>query len=254
MRLNSKKKRTSHFVSAPGHSHLPKIFAWAHSASAQGNDRAGSRSYLSWIFFFSRGWLVDREPHSFLRRLLFPLESPLYNLSSTMPKTATFTTSLGTFKAELYTEQMPITCGNFIDLANSGFYDGIHFHRVIPNFMNQFGCPHAKDPNSRRAGTGGPPPKSSFQSCDGKTYTRTADGGIPDEVGQTHQKITNAAGTLSMANTGAPQSGGSQFFINVAGECRSSLFVVVGWQQFILHTLDDRQRPLSCIPQAFAHS
>mmetsp|Transcript_10159 Transcript_10159/g.24446 ORF Transcript_10159/g.24446 Transcript_10159/m.24446 type:complete len:97 (-) Transcript_10159:734-1024(-) len=58
--------------------------------------------------------------------------------------TATFTTSMGTFKAELYTDKMPITCGNFIDLANSGFYDGIHFHRVIPGFMNQFGCPHAK--------------------------------------------------------------------------------------------------------------
>ena len=47
---------------------------------------------------------------------------------------------------------MPITCGNFIDLANSGFYDGIHFHRVIPNFMNQFGCPNAVDSNSPSAG------------------------------------------------------------------------------------------------------
>ena len=52
-----------------------------------------------------------------------------------MPMIATFTTSLGTFKAELYAEQMPITVGNFADLANSGFYDGIHFHRVIPGFM-----------------------------------------------------------------------------------------------------------------------
>ena len=47
---------------------------------------------------------------------------------------------------------MPITCGNFIDLANSGFYDGIHFHRVIPNFMNQFGCPNAVDSNNPSAG------------------------------------------------------------------------------------------------------
>jgi len=120
---------------------------------------------------------------------------------------------MGTFKAELYTDKMPITCGNFIDLANSGFYDGIHFHRVIPNFMNQFGCPHAKDARSPRAGTGGPPPNSTFQSCDGKTFTRTHDGGIPDEL---TQRITNDVGTLSMANTGQPQSGGSQFFINVA--------------------------------------
>lgn len=120
---------------------------------------------------------------------------------------------MGTFKAELYTDKMPITCGNFIDLANSGFYDGIHFHRVIPNFMNQFGCPHAKDPNSPRAGTGGPNGGTTFQSCDGKSITRTSDGGIPDEL---TERITNDVGTLSMANTGQPQSGGSQFFINVA--------------------------------------
>lgn len=130
-----------------------------------------------------------------------------------MTKTAVFETSMGTFKAELYDDKMPITVGNFIDLANGGFYDGIHFHRVIPNFMNQFGCPYAKDPVSRRAGTGGPPPSSSFQGCDGKTYKRNAGGGIPDEL---TQKITNAPGTLSMANTGQPESGGSQFFINVA--------------------------------------
>ena len=94
-----------------------------------------------------------------------------------MPKTAVFTTTMGTFEAELYTEVMPITCGNFIDLANSGFYDGIHFHRVIPDFMAQFGCPYAADPTSRRAGTGGPDPNSSFTSCDGTVYKRTHDGG-----------------------------------------------------------------------------
>ena len=131
-----------------------------------------------------------------------------------MPKMAVFTTSMGVFEAELYTEVMPITCGNFIDLANNGFYDGIHFHRVIPDFMAQFGCPYAKDPNSTRAGTGGPDAGTTFQSCDGQTYKRTHDGGIPDEVGKPEQMITNDVGTLSMANTGQPQSGGSQFFIN----------------------------------------
>ena len=108
--------------------------------------------------------------------------------------TAVFDTSEGTFKAELFLDQLPITAGNFISLAKSGFYDGLHFHRVIPNFMLQFGCPHSKDPNSSRSGTGGPP-----------------HGTIADEF---TAKISNEPGTLSMANTGRPNSGGSQFFVN----------------------------------------
>eukprot|EP00954_Amorphochlora_amoebiformis_P029774 1393652-Amorphochlora_amoeboformis.AAC.1 len=61
--------------------------------------------------------------------------------------TAKFTVSGGVngeFTAELYADQMPITCSNFVDLAKTGFYDGVHFHRVIDNFMLQFGCPYAK--------------------------------------------------------------------------------------------------------------
>ncbi len=112
--------------------------------------------------------------------------------------TAVFETSEGTFKAEIYLEQMPITAQNFIDLVNAGFYNGLHFHRVIPSFMCQFGCPHSKDPNSGRAGTGGPP-----------------HGTIQDEFNPDF-KVTNGPGTLSMANTGRPNSGGSQFFINTA--------------------------------------
>ena len=71
--------------------------------------------------------------------------------------TATFETSLGNFTAEIYLDKMPVTAKNFLDLAKGGFYDGLHFHRVIKGFMIQFGCPHSKDPNSPRAGTGGPP-------------------------------------------------------------------------------------------------
>ena len=109
---------------------------------------------------------------------------------------ATFDTSLGTFTAEIYLDKMPLTAANFIKLAQGGHYDGLHFHRVIKDFMIQFGCPHSKDPNSPRAGTGDSP----F-------------GRIQDEHPEAH-KISNEPGTLSMANTGRPNSGSCQFFIN----------------------------------------
>ena len=54
---------------------------------------------------------------------------------------AKFKTSKGEFKVELFEDKLPITTSNFKDLATSGFYDGLTFHRVIPNFMCQFGCP-----------------------------------------------------------------------------------------------------------------
>jgi cyclophilin family peptidyl-prolyl cis-trans isomerase len=91
---------------------------------------------------------------------------------------------------------MPVTAGNFLKLVRDNFYDGLHFHRVIENFMIQFGCPHSRDPKSNRAGTGGPP-----------------HGNIQDEFPE-DGKFSNEPGTLSMANTGRPNSGGSQFFIN----------------------------------------
>jgi len=110
--------------------------------------------------------------------------------------TVTFETSLGNFSAEIYQDKMPITAGNFLRLAKEGFYDGLHFHRVIKDFMIQFGCPHSKDPNSPRAGTGDSP-----------------HGRIQDEFPEQH-KLSNEPGTLAMANTGQPNSGGCQFFIN----------------------------------------
>merc|ERR1719214_446071 len=81
--------------------------------------------------------------------------------------------------------------------------------------MNQFGCPYAKNAKAPNAGTGGPPPKSQFKNlATGAMITRDAqEGNIPDEF---TAKISNEPGTLAMANTGAPNSGGSQFFINVA--------------------------------------
>ena len=103
-----------------------------------------------------------------------------------------FETTMGDFEAEIFVDEMPITGGNFVRLTNDGFYNGLHFHRVIANFMNPFGCPHSKDPGSSRAGTGGPP-----------------DGSIQDEF---TAKLSNEPGTLSMANKG-PNTASSQFFI-----------------------------------------
>jgi cyclophilin family peptidyl-prolyl cis-trans isomerase len=110
--------------------------------------------------------------------------------------TATFQTSLGEFTAELFMDKMPDTAANFVKLAKSGFYDGLHFHRVINGFMIQFGCPHSKDATSPRAGTGNAP------------------GGTIKDEHPANAKISNEPGTLSMANTGQANSGSCQFFIN----------------------------------------
>lgn len=107
---------------------------------------------------------------------------------------ATFHTSMGDITVEFYPDQAPKTVENFVKLAQSGFYDNTKFHRVIEGFMDQGGDPLTKD-DSKMAqwGTGGP------------GYT------IADEFGTTY---TNTAGTIAMANTGAPNSSGSQFFFN----------------------------------------
>jgi cyclophilin family peptidyl-prolyl cis-trans isomerase len=112
--------------------------------------------------------------------------------------TARFETNVGAFTAEIFLDTMPLTAANFIELARSGFYDGLYFHRVIKGFMIQFGCPFSRAPFDPRAGTGSPP-----------------HGHIPDEF-PPEALFSNEPMTLSMANTGAPHSGGSQFFINTA--------------------------------------
>src|SRR5512140_2452302 len=110
--------------------------------------------------------------------------------------TALLETSLGNIQIELFVDKMPLTANNFVQLAKSGFYDGLHFHRVIDGFMLQFGCPYRKDPQRPLAGTGDGP-----------------DGTIKDEP-PANAKLSNEPGTLSMANTGSPNSGSCQFFIN----------------------------------------
>jgi len=103
-------------------------------------------------------------------------------------------TSKGDITIELFTDTMPITAGNFLELVDNGYYNGLHFHRIISGFMLQGGCPHSRDPNSPQCGRGDPGYK------------------IPDEH-LPNARFSNEPGTLSMANAG-PNSGGSQFFIN----------------------------------------
>lgn len=99
----------------------------------------------------------------------------------------------GIMKGELYPEIAPATVENFEKLANDGFYDGLTFHRVIPGFMIQGGCP-------RGNGTGGPgyTIKGEFTS-----------NGFRNDLKHTK-------GVLSMARTMDPNSAGSQFFVMVA--------------------------------------
>jgi len=99
--------------------------------------------------------------------------------------TATMQTSRGPIHLKLFADQAPVTVANFVNLAQRGFYDGLNFHRVIPDFMIQGGCPNG-------TGTGGPGYKFEDE-------TRT---------GLKHDK----PGVLSMANAG-PGTNGSQFFI-----------------------------------------
>ena len=106
-----------------------------------------------------------------------------------MTTSTTLHTSKGPIAIELFPEDAPKTVENFVGLASKGFYDGLTFHRVIPDFMVQAGCPQGD-------GTGGP----------GYTFE--------DEANQ-HRVVR---GALAMANAG-PNTNGSQFFIVTADAC-----------------------------------
>jgi len=98
---------------------------------------------------------------------------------------AVMRTSKGDIKIRLFADKAPVTVANFVNLAKRGFYDGLSFHRVIPDFMVQGGCPHG-------SGTGGP--------------------GYQFEDECTPELQHDTPGVLSMANSG-PGTNGSQFFI-----------------------------------------
>lgn len=142
---------------------------------------------------------------------------------------AVFDTSMGTIKIELFKDKVPITAGNFINLANDGFYDGLIFHRVMSGFMIQGGCPEG-------TGMGGP------------GYT------IDDEF---HEDLMHdSEGILSMANSG-PNTGGSQFFITVAptpwldgahaifGKVIEGMYVVIAISELDPENTDNNNKPIN---------
>jgi len=106
--------------------------------------------------------------------------------------TAEIHTSKGVMKIGFYEDDAPETVKNFITLAKEGFYDGLAFHRVIPDFVIQGGCPYSRDMTDPKIGTGGPGYKINCELTGNN---------------QTHDK-----GVLSMAHAGR-NTGGSQFFI-----------------------------------------
>ena len=107
-------------------------------------------------------------------------------------KTAEIHTSKGVVKVKFFEADAPKTVENFVKLANEGFYNGLAFHRVIPDFVIQGGCPLSRDMSDRRVGTGGP--------------------GYSIDCELTGENQYHDRGVLSMAHAGR-NTGGSQFFI-----------------------------------------
>jgi len=107
-------------------------------------------------------------------------------------RTAEIHTAKGVMKVEFYEKDAPKTVQNFIDLAKKGFYDGLTFHRVIPDFVIQGGCPNTREGAKGVPGTGGP--------------------GYKIDCELTGENQYHDRGVLSMAHAGR-NTGGSQFFI-----------------------------------------
>lgn len=105
---------------------------------------------------------------------------------------AKITTNKGEMIAELYENETPITVGNFTKLANEGFYNGLKWHRVLPDFVIQGGCPNSREGASGMPGTGGP--------------------GYNIQCEVNAEKQHHERGILSMAHAGR-NTGGSQFFV-----------------------------------------
>jgi peptidyl-prolyl cis-trans isomerase B (cyclophilin B) len=127
--------------------------------------------------------------------------TPLYKLSG--DEIAVIKTSKGTIKVKFYEKDAPVAAANFIELAQKGYYDEVKFHRYVPGFVIQGGDPQTKTAAS-----------ADVAAADGSGTGRFGTGGpgykILDEYAGNPNKHVD--GSLAMARTGAPNSGGSQFY------------------------------------------
>ena len=131
-----------------------------------------------------------------------PLYTPEYQ--PTGEEVAVFTTSKGVIRAQLAGKDAPIHVGNFVELAQKGFYDGLKFHRYVPGFVIQGGCPHTRDMTPEDVAAG-----------------RRGATGMPGTGGPGHRikgewdvnpNNSHEDGALAMARSSMPDSAGSQFY------------------------------------------
>lgn len=117
---------------------------------------------------------------------------------------AVITTSEGTIRVQLHGEDTPIHVGNFVELAQKGFYDGLKFHRYVPGFVIQGGCPNTRNMSAAEVAMGGSGP-------DGRPGTGNPGYSIKGEW-KTNPHNEHKDGSLAMARSSAPDSAGSQFY------------------------------------------
>ena len=153
------------------------LIFWQNSGSQNQNLNMNSKEIID-------GPLIAEEQR---------IKNPI--IENDMNPKALIKTNYGDIELELFADLMPITTDNFMALSESGFYNGTKFHRVIDGFMIQAGDPYSKGDDEGLYGRGGP------------------DKNVPDEFIK-GELLTNTRGTIAMANTGQPNSGGSQWFIN----------------------------------------
>lgn len=132
-----------------------------------------------------------------------PLYTPDYQVVG--DEVATIDTSKGTIRVKLDGEGAPIHVANFCELSSSGFYDGLKFHRYVPNFVIQGGCPNTRDMTSAEvaAGQSGP---DGIPGTGGPGYR------IKHEY-DTNPNNSHVDGALAMARSQHPDSAGSQFYL-----------------------------------------